>query len=392
MTQIATALSSGSSEAVADRLGQEIEDKLSGSPKLVVAFASTKQPLAEVCGPLKKRFSDAVVLGASSAGEFTEKGDAKESCVVWALEGDYQVHAGIGKGLAGDPDAAIDQALSGVPREIHGYPHCTAILMLDPLAGNGEEVTLLTASKLGPQVKLAGGAAGDDLQMKETMVSMGADAASDALVLALLFSKKPLGVGVSHGHKSLSKSLEVTEAEGATIKSINGRPAWDVWREQTKDAAAENGIDVTALTPESEGGYLLRYEAGLPVENELKVRAPLSRNEDGSINFACAVPEGAVIHITESTPERQVVSAREAAKKARAQLGSDETVAGALVFDCICRNLILGDNFANAVRGMSEELGDVPLAGFETYGEIALDVGEFSGFHNTTSVVLVFPR
>ena len=45
-----------------------------------------------------------------------------------------------------------------------------------------------------------------------------------------------------------------------------------------------------------------------------------------------------------------------------------------------------------AVRGISDELGGAKIAGFETYGEIALDVGDMSGFHNTTSVVLAFPR
>lgn len=86
-----------------------------------------------------------------------------------------------------------------------------------------------------------------------------------------------------------------------------------------------------------------------------------------------------------------MASAREAARRARLQLG-DSHVAGALVFDCICRKLILGEQFSDAVRRISRELGDAPLAGFETYGEIALDVGEMSGFHNTTSVVLAFPE
>jgi methyl-accepting chemotaxis protein len=58
------------------------------------------------------------------------------------------------------------------------------------------------------------------------------------------------------------------------------------------------------------------------------------------------------------------------------------------VFDCICRNLILGDRFADAVRAIADELGGAPVAGFETYGEIALCEGDLSGFHNTTSVVL----
>jgi methyl-accepting chemotaxis protein len=107
--------------------------------------------------------------------------------------------------------------------------------------------------------------------------------------------------------------------------------------------------------------------------------------------FASEVPEGASVRITESVPERQIASAREAARRARLQLGG-ETPAGAVVFDCICRNLILGERFQEAVAAMSEELDHRPLAGFETYGEIALDTGEMSGFHNTTSVVLAFPE
>ena len=87
----------------------------------------------------------------------------------------------------------------------------------------------------------------------------------------------------------------------------------------------------------------------------------------------------------------QIESAREAARRANAKLGG-RPAAGAVVFDCICRNLILQAEFGSAVRAMVEELGGAPLAGFETYGEIALDAGDMSGFHNTTSVVLAFPR
>jgi methyl-accepting chemotaxis protein len=98
-----------------------------------------------------------------------------------------------------------------------------------------------------------------------------------------------------------------------------------------------------------------------------------------------------VIRITESTPKDQIESAREAARRAKAKLGG-LAVAGAVVFDCVCRNLILQEAFGDAVRAMASELGGVPLAGFKTYGEIALDAGDMSGFHNTTSVVLAFPR
>jgi methyl-accepting chemotaxis protein len=183
----------------------------------------------------------------------------------------------------------------------------------------------------------------------------------------------------------------VTRARGNVVEQIEGRPAWDVWREQTRDAALAQGIDPHALAPGDEVAFLLRFEAGLAAGEALKIRAPLSRTAEGAISFACGIPEGAVIRITESTPRDQIESAREAARRAKAKLGGLE-VAGAVVFDCVCRNLILQEAFGDAVRAMAEELGGVPLAGFKTYGEIALDAGDMSGFHNTTSVVLAFPR
>jgi hypothetical protein len=390
-TRIATAIAHGAPVAAASKLEQELFGQLGGAePVLVVVFASTEQPLGEVVRSLAPSFGGAVLLGASTAGEFTEKGDAKGAVCAFALAGDYRVFAGLGHGLKEAPAQAVKQALGGLPHDVPGYAHRTGILLLDPLAGNGEEVTLLTASQLGVDEPLAGGAAGDDLRMKSTVVSCGVEAASNAVVIAQIFSKEALGLGVCHGHTPLSPPLRVTRANGNVVEQIDGRPAWDVWLERTRERARERGIDLSKMTSAEEGGYLLRYEAGLAAGTEFKIRAPLSRNQDGAISFACGIPEGTVFRITESAPESQVASAREAARRARQQLGG-RPAKGALVFDCICRNLILGAGFSAAVRGMSEELGGVPLAGFETYGEIALDAGDLSGFHNTTSVVLAFP-
>jgi methyl-accepting chemotaxis protein len=388
-TKIATALARGTANEATARLCGEVRERLAGrAPVLLAAFASTQQPLDEVFAALGREFPDAIRIGASTAGEFTEQGDEKGAAVLFALAGDYRVFAGIGRGLKADPERAVMAALEGLPREVAGYPCCTAILLLDPMAGNGEETTLLASSALGPNVPLAGGAAGDDLQMSVTHVAAGGVAAPDAAVIALLFSRAPLGVGVCHGHRPITAPFRVTQAEGNVVHTIEGEPAWPWWLAQTKAAATLAGIEPPAK--EDEGAYLLRYEAGLAAGSDLKIRAPLSRTGT-SINFACGVPEGTVFRITESLPERQIVSAREAARRALAQLGGRKA-AGALVFDCICRNLILKDDFGRAVRGMSEELGGAVLAGFETYGEIALDVGDMSGFHNTTSVVLAFPE
>jgi methyl-accepting chemotaxis protein len=376
----------------ADELAAALRAGLGGrAASLVLVFASLRQPLAALLPALSRTLPQSLVLGASSAGEFTERGDTKHSACAVAIAGDYRVTAGLGTGLRNAPEAAVAASLSGQPSALHGYPHRTAVLLLDPLAGNGEEVTLIAATALGPDVSLAGGAAGDYLAMERTWVGVGERVATDAVVVAQIFSKRPLGIGLSHGHRPISAPITVTRAEGGRVYTLDGRPAWDVWRAHTAEPARARGIDVERLPAGDVPGFLLQYEAGLRVGDDVKIRAPLTLHPDGSIGFACDLPTGSVLRITESEPGRQVESARAAARHAMAGLAG-AAPAGAVVFDCICRNLILGERFDGAVRAISDELGGVPIGGFETYGEIALNVGEMSGFHNTTSVVLVFPR
>lgn len=389
-TTVATSLTSGTPEEAVSALLAELRSGLSGeAPAMVLVFASPAHPLEGALRAVVEAFPSATVLGSQTAGEFTEKGDAKKALAAFAVAGAYRVFAGMGRGLRASPERAVEEATSGLPREVMGYPHRTAIVLLDPMAGNGEETTLLAASILGEDARIVGGAAGDDLHMAAPEVGLGATAASDSVVVATIFSKVPLGIGVCHGHRPMSEPLRVTKAEANLVVEIGGRPAWDVWVENTREHAMTRGIDASRMTDEEIGAFLLQYEGGLSVGDEYKIRAPLAREGSG-IRFATAVPEGTVFRITESSVDEQIASAREAARRARVQLGGK--AAGAVVFDCICRNLILKGGFETAVAGMSEELGGAPIAGFETYGEIALDVGSLSGFHNTTSVVLAFPE
>ena len=390
-TAIATATAAGSATEASATLINGLRSRLDGRhPSLVMVFASMSQPLAETAGALTRAFPQATVLGTTTSGEFTEGGDTKDAVSAVAVAGDLMVKSGIGVGLAEAPEAAVRAALEDIPRSVDGYRYRTGLLLLDPLSGNGEIATLFCASMLGEDIRLAGGAAGDDLNMSRCEVSCGERVASDAIVAAVIYSNSPLGVGVCHAHRPISEPLSVTKAEGGTVMEVDGRPAWDVWVEQTRGAAAKVGLDPATLAEDQVGAFLLRYEAGLASGDEFKIRAPLSRGADGSLSFACGIPEGAKIRITESHPKEQIDAARTAARRAKAQLHGEP--AGAIVFDCICRNLILGDDFGVAIRGISDELGGVPLAGFETYGEIALDAGDLSGFHNTTTVVLAFPK
>lgn len=388
--QVVTGLVSGTSEEAAQRLVGELKAKLDGQPVLLMVFASVDQPLSELMPPIVSAFPEAAILSASTCGEFTEQGDTTGQVSFFALRGDLKVRVGMGHHLKNDVQGAVESAIANVPQKLDGYPHRTALILLDTLTGKGEEASLLTSALLGEDVRLAGGAAGDNA-MVQTWVGLGDQVASDALVTAVLFTKTALGVGVCHGHTPLSPPMTVTRSVANVVYEVDGAPAWNKWVEHTRTHSLGRGVDPEALEPGTEFlSYLVVYEAGLTIGDEYKVRVPLSRGEEGSLNFACGIPTGTVFRIMESQGEAQVESARKAAATAMAQLGEREA-AGALVFDCVCRKAILGDRFISAVNLMSSVIA-APIAGFETLGEIALEVGEMSGFHNTTTVVLAFPR
>jgi hypothetical protein len=64
----------------------------------------------------------------------------------------------------------------------------------------------------------------------------------------------------------------------------------------------------------------------------------------------------------------------------------------ALFFDCAATRLRLGGNFLTEVDRVQKILGPTPLAGCNTYGQIARSEGQFTAFHNCTAVVCILPQ
>jgi len=227
-TRVVTASATGAAMIAGAYLVEQLKRGLDGlTPAFIMTFASTDQPLGQVATTLEEAFKGSTILGASTAGEFTERGDTKGAVCAIAVAGELKVYGGIGTGVRATPERAVHQALEGLPRSVQGYPHRTGVLLIDTMAGNCEEVTLMTAAELGADLPFAGGAAGDDLKMQSTTVSCGARAASDAVVIAQIFSKAPLGLGLCPGHRPLSNPLRVTKAHGNLGRETEGRPRWD---------------------------------------------------------------------------------------------------------------------------------------------------------------------
>lgn len=359
-------------------------------------FCSPTYDLSAVIEGIRAVVGDRTeLIGCTSAGEFTEAGTTAGSVTLALVSSDtHKFFTGFGTGLAADVDECLREAVAELPSRVEGYPHLSAINLHDGLQGVGEQVAIATQRALGQHVGFAGGSAGDDMQMDTTRVFCNDQIAENAVALGLVASKEPVPITVNHGHKPISESLEVTRAEGNTVYELDGRPAFEVWLDVVNERAkAEYGIDPTTLADGSEdlSRLLTAYEFGIDQGTDYKIRWPgLTTTTDGPIEFAVSIPEGTVLRVMHSPPDDQIESAVTAVRDAKRELG-DRQVAGAFIYDCVCRSAILGEEFANSITAITDEL-DAPLAGFETYGELCMERGQIGGYHNTTSVVFLLPE
>ncbi len=362
------------------------------TPGLSVVFASSKYDYRAVVKGVREITGGAPLIGCSSAGEFTEDAVGSKSVAVAVISGDtHKFWTGMGSSFKENGVKAVQQAYAGMSKPPEDYPYRSGILLIDGLMGIGEEATLAVVEVLGSGLKLAGGAAGDDLQFKQTNVFTDDRVSNNALSMAFVASREPMAIGVKHGHTPVTQKMMLTKAKGSVLYEIDRKPAFQVWKDSLRDFAKKQGVDVDQLNNDSAiGSFLMNYEMGLPIGDDYKIRAPLSVNKDGSINFACTIIENSVAKIMCSSKQAQIDSARKAAENAL-NAAKGVKLAGAIVFDCVCRGIILGNEFKNSVEAVKQVLGNIPVIGFETYGEIARERGQLSGFHNTTTVVLLIP-
>ena len=361
------------------------------SPDLVVMFSSSKYDHPAVVRGVKSVMGEVPIVGCTSAGQFSDKESTKDGLACAFISSNtHRFFTGMGTNIRSNPIQSIENAVQNFPRDVEGYPYQSAMLFVDGLAGKGEEVVLAASSVLGPMIKFAGGAAADNLHFRETSIFCNENDLSDAVSLCLVTSRSPVIISVKHGHRPITPPLRVTKAEGNILYEVEGRPALEVWKDYIREPLKKNSIDIDKLNPEELSKILLKYEAGLMTGTDYKIRFPASCNSDGSLNFVSSILEGSVIKIMDSDEKDQIESTRKAAELAISHSRGIK-LAGAIVFDCACRAMILKDKFPEAVKATKEVFGSMPFIGCETYGEIAMEMGQMSGFHNTTTVIMLFP-
>jgi hypothetical protein len=391
-TVAATAVSlvKGTREA-AGTAARDALGRLGGTkPTYGFAFLSPDHDLAAAMDTIGSACGGIPVIGCTTAGEITEAGLTHGGVALMLVSSDATVSLAFASGMKADPKRVGESLAAGLTEVKKSAAqsdrrHLTTVLLTDGLAATGERlVNQLYEGRPQSGARLVGGAAGDEGAFRAAFVGTGREAAADAAAALHVFGLAPWGVGVDHGLRPASKPMRVTKAHDNVVAELDGEPAFATYKRH----AAARGVE---LTPESAGPYLIANELGVHFFDKVsRARAPLSVSADGSLTCAGDIPRGAMVSILDGEPSRMIEAARTASERARDQLGG-RPPAGVLLFDCVCRGMILKDQFDREVAAVRSVFPRTPIAGFLTYGEIARTNEILEGWHNTTAVVVAIP-
>ncbi|MDQ3003452.1 MAG: FIST C-terminal domain-containing protein [Fibrobacterota bacterium] len=368
-------------------LGKELKGKLGNqSPDMVLVFSSSRFQPQGLLAALQASTEATHIVGCTCAGEFIQGAIGTGSISALAIRSDeMRFSIGLGRNIDRDPEAAIDELISGLTcGGDYAFPFRTLLVLTDALAGQAQEMIDILNQKTGAVYQIFGGGAGDDAKFESTEVFRGCESFSKAVVALEICSKKPIGIGISHGWMPATPPMRVTQASGARLITLNASPAVEVFRNFAKETGQP--FDLENPLP-----FFLHNIIGIQTAHGMKLRVPLKLEADGSVVCAAEVPEGATIRIMSSTEESTTEAACKAATTALDGLRGAKPKA-AIFFDCVATRLKMGKAFGNELDALSDALGHIPYVGCNTYGQIARVDGQFNGFHNCTAVVCVIPE
>ena len=388
MTDVATAATACTDAAAGEDLASQIREQFEGErPDAVIVFASAQNDYEQLLRALDAGCRPRTLIGSSSAGEFTGESAGTGHASAFALRSSSMRFAATAATELGArrSDAARDlvQGFKGIDSTEFRYR--TAIVLVDALAGMAEDLVEELTLATGGMYQFVGGGAGDDGRFKKTHVFFGTKAFTNAAVALEVLSQSPIGIGARHGWSPCGDSMRVTESTEACMVSLNIAPAVEAFEEHA--TATRQSFDRDDPMP-----FFLHNIVGVATDQGHKLRVPLGVTAEGGILCAAEVPAGATAHIMSIESSSAAEAAGSAVREAVAQVVQGGHVPkGALFFDCVATRLRLGQDFAHELDAVSRELGTVPFAGFNSYGQIVRAEGQFSGFHNCTAVVCVFP-
>lgn len=375
----AKSIAGNSTEEIRIALQQSLADSF--KPTLAIVFISVKQDRKAVCEILSNAGID--IIGATSSGEFINGHQSEGEVAIMLFDlskDDYSIlFEDIGeRNLEAAAEHLANEALQKFNKP--AFILCSTLLAADGKMLDGEELIRSIEKTAGPQITLFGGMAGDDITFTGTYVFAN-NKTTDYGMAALVLNEEKIslhGVAIS-GWKPMGFTRTVTKSEDNLVYTIDDHPALEIYmRFLGKDAStAEDQINffesITVHYP-----FLIERE-GL----EPKICGPIGYDkEKKALICESNLSEGSRFRFS-TPPDFEIIDTVIAkAKEIRTETKTDADAL--LIFSCAGRLSTLGPMAQQENEGL-QQVWNVPMAGFYTYGEFGKGVDGKHEFHSTTN-------
>jgi hypothetical protein len=369
-------------EAAGQAVGQ-----FSGSPGILWVFATISYDQQKLLDGIASVAGSIPVVGCTTDGEVSSAGLSTESVVVLALASDtITFHTTSVAALSqGSYQAGVKIGQAFVDK------NCRYLqIFSDGLTGNAVKIIEGIKSVLGPNISIAGGAAGDGGRFSRTFQYHDGKATSDSIAAVAFDGDFSLGTGIGCGWFPVGTAKQVTKAEDNILYELDGRPALPVYEKFLGRYASQLpavgveyplGLLVAKEDMEGEDYFLCRATMGVDYEKQF-------------IRFAGDIPQGSLVKMTMGNENDLLEAAGKAAREALTDMRQQSpNIQPRVVFlySCMARRIVLGSRTAEEINKIRKITGeDVPLIGFYTYGEYAPSgKRKLSSFHNETVTISI---
>ena len=256
-----------------------------------------------------------------------------------------------------DSDIALKQYIYSKSRQIKNYQNF--IIISDALCNTSEDFIDHFYDYMGSGVICIGGGAGslDGLSHPVIFTNKGLIGGVTQVIALPCQIKNSIG----HGWEMIDGPYLVTSSEGHYVHSLDYKPTFDMYREiiqsKTKTTLPENFFVKLAK----------KYPLGImALDGEMLVRDPIQT--DGSyLECVGNVPVNSMVYLLQSDQYKMISASQKVAQQVAAQKQSNTL----LLFDCISRDLFMGDNICDELEVIQQPFPNTCLVGAMALGEIA---------------------
>lgn len=347
---------------------------------LVLVFGSVKRfGEAKLQSTLKARYPTAQIIGCSTAGEITAAGVFDDSLQITAILWEKTVQRVTHTKMSGMQNSY--ETAAGLAKQLKSDSLKAVLVYSDGLNVNGSELLEGFKSVLG-EIPVMGGMAGDGFGFSKT-VQLFNETISDGLVIAVgLYGNNLIAAtGVGRGWKPYGPPRTVTKSEKNVVLELDGKPALPLYKMYIGDHSSK-GLPGSGL----KFPFAIIEEGKRDIE---KIRTLLAiDNTNNSLTFAGNVDEGETVRFCQSTHDRLVEGAGDAAHLVTGHASTNQTGLAVCV-SCVGRKGVMAELVVDEVKLVQQILGaQTALTGFYSYGEFSPrpDTND-SVLHNQTMTI-----